>query len=177
MRQPSFTASLAVPFGWNRAAGAGLSFRPISETDLPFLARLYASTRSGEIALWPWTDQQKASFLDQQFRARQAHYHRYYDKAEWLLMIHAGADIGRLTIERRPDEHCIIDIALLPAHRGQGLGAALLRYLIDEAAAAGKTVSLHVEKSNPAMRLYGRLGFKSEEDNGVHERMRWSPPG
>ena len=72
---------------------------------------------------------------------------------------------------------CRIDIALLPAHRGQGLGAALLRDLIDEAAAAGKTVSLHVEKSNPAMRLYGRLGFKSEEDNGVHERMRWSPPG
>lgn len=85
-----------------------------------------------------------------------------------------GKDIGRLYLERWPSQHRIIDIAFLPTHRGQGLGAALLRDLLDEAAIAGKAVSIHVEKFNPAMRLYRRLGFKTEEDKGVYDLMRWT---
>ena len=34
---------------------------------------------------------------------------------------------------------------------------------MDEAAAAGKAVSIQVEKFNPAMRLYRRPGFKTKE--------------
>ena len=83
-------------------------------------------------------------------------------------------DIGRLYIERWPSQHCIIDIAFLPEHRGKGLGAALLRDLMDEAAAAGKAVSIHVEKFNPAMQLYRRLGFTTVEDKGVYDLMRWT---
>jgi ribosomal protein S18 acetylase RimI-like enzyme len=63
---------------------------------------------------------------------------------------------------------------LLPEYRGKGLGAALLRDLMDEAAAAGKAVSIHVEKFNPAMRLYRRLGFATAEDKGVYDLMRWT---
>jgi RimJ/RimL family protein N-acetyltransferase len=174
MDQPSFAASRAVPFGWTRAAGADLTFRPITEADLPFLARLYASTRSEELAVLPWNDEQKAAFLDQQFRAQHAHYQEYYKAADWLVTMRAGEDVGRLYIERWPSQHCIIDIAFLPAHRGRGLGAALLRDLMDEAAAAGKAVSIHVEKFNPAMRLYLRLGFKPVEDKGVYDLMHWS---
>src|SRR5262245_14183562 len=88
----------------------------------------------------------------------------------------AGEDIGRLYIERRPREHRIIDIAFLPEHRGSGFGGALLRDLLDEAAAAGKAVSTHVEKFNPAMRLYRRLGFLTEEDKGVYDLMHWHGP-
>jgi GNAT superfamily N-acetyltransferase len=50
----------------------------------------------------------------------------------------------------------------LPAHRGNGLGAALRSGLMDEAAAAGKAVSIQVERFNPAMRLYRRPGFKTK---------------
>jgi ribosomal protein S18 acetylase RimI-like enzyme len=49
-----------------------------------------------------------------------------------------------------------------------------MRDLLDEAATAGKAVSIHVEKFNPAMRLYRRLGFKTEEDKGVYDLMRWT---
>jgi ribosomal protein S18 acetylase RimI-like enzyme len=163
-----------VPFGWARAAGAGLTFRLIADADLPFLARVYASTRAEELAVTPWTDQQKAAFLDMQFHAQHTHYQQYYPEADWLVTMRAGEDIGRLYIVRWPSQHCIIDIALLPAHRGKGLGAALLRDLMDEAAAADKAVSIHVEKFNPAMRLYRRLGFKTDEDKGVYDLMRWT---
>jgi ribosomal protein S18 acetylase RimI-like enzyme len=163
-----------VPFGWARAAEAGLTFRPIADTDLPFLARVYASTRTEELAVVPWSNEEKAAFLDMQFRAQHADYQMRYPKADWLVAMRDGEDIGRLYIGRWMNEHCIIEIAFLPAHRGNGLGDALLRDLMDEAAAAGKAVSIHVEKFNPAMRLYRRLGFRTEEDKGVYDLMRWT---
>jgi ribosomal protein S18 acetylase RimI-like enzyme len=169
-------AAAPLPFGWARAAGLGLSFRRITEADLPFLARVYASTRADELAgVTSMTDAQKAAFLDAQFQLQHAHYQKYYPQADWLVTMRGGEDIGRLYIERWPSQHRIIDIALLPAHRGKGLGAPLLRDLMDEAAAAGKAVSIHVEKLNPAMRLYRRLGFVTEEDKGVYDLMRWTP--
>jgi ribosomal protein S18 acetylase RimI-like enzyme len=164
-----------VPFGWRRAADAGFTFRPVCDTDLPFLALLYASTRTEELASVPWSDEQKTAFLDMQFRAQHSHYQQYYPKADWLVTMLAGEDIGRLYIERWSREHCIIDIAFLPEHRGKGLGGALMRDLMDEAAAAGKGVQIHVEKFNPALRLYRRLGFVTSEDKGVYDLMRWVP--
>ena len=81
---------------------------------------------------------------------------------------------GRLYLQRKPTLLLIIDIALLPDFRGHGFGEALLRDLMDEATACGKAVTIYVEKFNPAMRLYRRLGFKTEEDKGVYDLMRWS---
>jgi ribosomal protein S18 acetylase RimI-like enzyme len=166
--------SAPVAFGWARAAEMGLTFRPIAEADLPFLARLYASTRTEELAVTPWSDEQKAAFLDMQFRAQHSHYQQHYPGADWLVTMRDGEDIGRLYVGRWASEHCVIDIAFLPEHRGKALGAALMRDLMDEAAAAGKAVSIYVEKFNPAMRLYRRLGFTTVEDKGVYDLMHWS---
>ena len=161
--------------GWRRAAGIGLIFRPASDPDLPFLGRLYASTRAEELAGVPWNAQEKAAFLESQFKAQHAHYRQYYPDADWLVIVHGGDDVGRLYIERWPSQHRIIDIAFLPEFRGRGFGTALMQDLLDEAAAAGKAVSIHVEKFNPAMRLYRRLGFVTEEDKGVYDLMHWTP--
>src|SRR5262249_25124648 len=160
-------------FGWLRAADTGLNFRRIADADLPLLLRVYASTRAEELAAAPMTEAVKDAFLAEQFRLQHAHYQKYYPEADWLVTARAGEDIGRLYIERWPSQHRIIDIAFLPEHRGKGYGEALLRDLLDEAAAAGKDVSIHVEKLNPAMRLYRRLGFETEEDKGVYDLMRW----
>ncbi|WP_352128032.1 GNAT family N-acetyltransferase [Mesorhizobium sp. dw_380] len=149
--------------------------RPAAEADLPFLSRLYASTRMEELAVTAWTEAQKSTFLDMQFQAQHAHYHKHYPEADWLVVEHAGQDIGRLYIERWPSQHRIIDIAFLPAHRRKGYGSALLRDLIDEAWLAGKSASIHVEKNNPARRLYARLGFAIVEDKGVYDLMACAP--
>ncbi|MDH2386759.1 GNAT family N-acetyltransferase [Bradyrhizobium sp. CER78] len=149
----------------------------MSEADLPFLGRLYASTRAEELAVVPWSEADKAAFLEQQFRAQHTHYQQYYPNSDWLVITHGAEDIGRFYIERWPSQHRIIDIAFMPAHRGKGYGEALLRDAMDEADAAGKDVSIHVEKLNPAMRLYRRLGFVTEEDKGVYDLMRWRAAG
>jgi ribosomal protein S18 acetylase RimI-like enzyme len=172
--KPGHDEGETAPFGWSRAAAAGLTFRPITDADLPFLARVYASTRMDELSVVAWSDAQKFAFLQQQFDAQHAHWQRHYHDTDWLLVSHSATPVGRLYLSRWAREHRIVDIALLPEHRGHGLGAALLQDLLDEAARAGKSLSIHVEKMNPAMSLYRRLGFVKEAEEGIYDLMRWS---
>jgi ribosomal protein S18 acetylase RimI-like enzyme len=79
-----------------------------------------------------------------------------------------GEPAGRLYVHRGDRETRIVDIALLPEQRGIGIGTTLLRDLLAEADAAGKSVTMHVEQFNPALRLYERLGFSIAEDRGVY---------
>ena len=153
----------------------GLTLREQGDADLPFLKGLYRSTRDGELALTSWSEVEKQAFIDMQFKAQTAHYLDHYPAALWLVIERAGAAIGRLYLERWPQEHRIIDIALLPGARGHGIGSALLKDLGEEASGLGRAVGIHVEKQNPAMALYKRLGFETIEDKGVYDLLTWRP--
>ena len=83
-------------------------------------------------------------------------------------MLVDGEPAGRLYVARWKKELRIVDIALLPEHRGRGIGAELLRELLEEADAAGKPVTIHVERENPAMGLYQRLGFSPKREVGPY---------
>jgi ribosomal protein S18 acetylase RimI-like enzyme len=76
-----------------------------------------------------------------------------------------------------PDEIRVMDIALLSAFRKQGIGSALLRQTLEEAARSSLPVTIHVERFNPALHLYERLGFRLEEDKGIYLFMKWLPAG
>jgi len=149
-------------------------YRPVVETDTPFLRALYASTREQEMEMLPWTPEQKREFLDFQFSAQTKHYEESYGLAEFLIMELDGAPIGRLYIFRGPEEIEIIDIALLPEFRGKGLGRQLLQEIIDEGKRDDKIVTIYVEHFNPARHLYDRLGFQHVDTNGVYHLMKWS---
>jgi ribosomal protein S18 acetylase RimI-like enzyme len=147
--------------------------RAIADTDLPFLARLYASTRADEMRQVDWPQQQVDDFLKSQFDAQHAHYQQHYPAASFdLIMLH-GEPIGRLYIDDRADEIRIIDIALLPEYRGHGIGSDVLIDILHRAARDKKCIRIHVEHFNPAMRLYKRLGFVNLEDRGVYAFMEW----
>lgn len=157
-----------------RTAAAGLSLRPVCDDDRDLLYRVYAGTRSEELALaTDWTDEAKERFLRQQFAAQDLFYRENYPGAELSIVLRDGEPVGRLYVDRRLAEIRLMDIALLPEHRGGGLGTALLEDLLAEGRAAGKPVTIHVEVYNPAMRLYQRLGFRRKEDKGVYWLMEW----
>ena len=150
--------------------------RPIGDGDLPFLSELYASTRWEELAPVPWPEADKRSFLHQQHALQHRHYQAHYADAEFLLLERAGVPIGRIYVHRSPGEIRLMDIALLPQHRGQGLGAALIAELVAEADASHLPVTLHVERHNPAQRLYARHRFRLEEEGDVYQKLRRDPP-
>jgi ribosomal protein S18 acetylase RimI-like enzyme len=152
-----------------------VALRAARAEDRTFLAQVYASTRAEEMAMLPWTDEQKAAFVAHQFEAQDAHYRTHYDGATFDVIEVDGEPAGRLYVHRGPTEIRIVDIALTPAYRGRGLGTALLQRLIAEAAGGGRTLSIHVEMSNPARRLYERLGFRPAGEHGPYVLMERRP--
>ena len=152
-----------------------VAVRPVTSDDRDLLIRVYASTREEELAPVPWTDAEKAAFIAQQFEAQDRHYREHYAGASLDVVDWDGAPAGRLYVARWSDEIRIIDIALLPEFRGRGIGTRLLCGLLDEAARARRRLSIHVEKHNPALRLYARLGFAPVADEGVYLLMEATP--
>lgn len=150
-----------------------VTLRPVSCGDEAFLYALYASTREEELAPLDWDDARKEAFLRMQFTAQQRFYHEQFAAADFQIVVKDDRPIGRLYVARRDDEIRIIDVALMPEHRGGGIGGALLTGLLEEAERSQKPVRIHVERFNRALRLYDRLGFTRIGDNGVYYLMEW----
>jgi ribosomal protein S18 acetylase RimI-like enzyme len=136
---------------------------------------VYASTRAEELAVVDWDDAQKETFLRAQFDAQDAWYREAYAQANFDVILADGEPAGRLYVHRGPTEIRIVDIALVPEHRGGGIGTSLVEELAAEADAAGKSLTIHVERMNPALRLYARLGFSVAEDKGVYLFLERAP--
>jgi ribosomal protein S18 acetylase RimI-like enzyme len=154
------------------AAAGTVQLRPERLDDRQFLFDLYASTRAGELDRTGWDEAKKHAFLQMQFEAQHTHYSTYFSDASFDVVEVDGRPIGRLYVYRRPTEVTIMDITLLPDRRNAGIGTALLRSILDEAGSSGAVVTLHVERWNPAKRLYDRLGFVEVSDDGLHVTMR-----
>lgn len=154
---------------------ASVALRPATPADEEFLISVYASTRAEELAVTQWSAEQKDQFCRMQFKAQDAHYRLNYPTAQLDLILVNEELAGRLYVDRWAKEIRIMDIALIPAHRGHGIGTHFLRQLQDEAFASAKRLSIHVERFNPALRLYERLQFKVAEDKGVYLLLEWNP--
>jgi ribosomal protein S18 acetylase RimI-like enzyme len=152
---------------------AAIALRPIVPDDRSFLRAVYASTRELELAAVEWDAAQKAAFVEMQFDAQHAYYQEHYAGAAFDVILVDGQPAGRLYVKRGSDEFRIVDIALLAEFCNRGVGTMLLRGLQSEAALAGKPLRIHVERFNPALRLYERLGFRQIEDKGVYLFLEW----
>lgn len=144
------------------------TLRPEREDDVAFLSRLYATTRAEELALVDWDEAAKQRFCAQQFAAQRAWYRETYPNASFEVVETAGEPVGRLCIDEMAEEIRLVDVSLVPEARGRGLGTALLAAVLARGRAAGKPVTIHVERFNRALALYARLGFRVREDRGVH---------
>lgn len=173
-------------------AGRGVSLCGLVDDDLPWLRDLYASTRAEEMAPVPWPAAAKRAFLDQQFALQHNHYLAAFGDSDFLAIRRNGAPLGRLYLQRAAvqaaapapgefaPEHLIVDIALFPQARGDGIGGALIAAAQARAVREGCGMRLHVMATNPAaQRLYERLGFVVEPDGGTptHRLMRWKAAG
>ena len=155
--------------------------KPTLRSALPgddeFIFRLYASTRENEFSALGWTEAQLEPLLRMQFAAQRQWYASAYPGSEHQIVTMEGSPIGRMIVQRLPESVTLVDIALMPEHRGHGIGETLLRDLLEESARKGLPVRLQVLKSNPAARLYSRLGFVNVGEDQMYWRMERKPEG
>ena len=154
-------------------AGKGeVRLRPVAPEDMGFLLQVYASTRAEEMSLVDWDARQKNDFLRMQFEAQHKYYTDNYTGASFDVVLCEHEPCGRFYTVRWESEIRIMDIAVLPGFRNRGVGTRLLHDIIAEGEKLGLPVSIHVERFNPALRLYSRLGFECIEDKDVYLLLR-----
>ncbi len=97
----------------------------------------------------PWTEEMFREELAQEMSWRQ------------VAIDRDGKAIGFAIGRRYPDVWHLLDLAVAPAHRGQGVGRDLLSRFLNAADAAGAGVVLEVRPGNePALAMYEGMGFE-----------------
>jgi len=153
-----------------------LATRTVTPDDAPFLADLHAATRSAEVAAFGWDAAAADAFLAQQHTAREAAYAAGYPGAEDRVLTVDDAAVGRALVHRADGVLHLVDLALLPSHQRHGIGTAVLRGLLGDAASTGSAVRLSVRADNAgARRLYERLGFVALDETGLDVPMEARP--
>jgi len=153
---------------------ASVGLRVAVPSDAPFLRRLYLSVREPELKPFGWSNEQVTIFCDMQYRYRQSSYMLHGDDLATSIAEVGGLPIGRMDVATAAEEWRLVNIELLPAWRGQGIGRYLLEeFLLLQAAQGRVNVHLSVACNSEARRLYERCGFVFDASDGMHDRMLW----
>jgi ribosomal protein S18 acetylase RimI-like enzyme len=150
-----------------------ITLRAAGPDDAAFLFEVYASTRAEEMALAPWSDEQRQDFLRMQFDAQHSYYHERFPDADYKVILADGESVGRLYVARDKETIQILDIAVLPERRRAGVGTSLIQELVSEAKQSGKTVQIYVETFNPSLSLFERFGFSKIAEEGFNFLLEW----
>ena len=148
-----------------------VSLRPVDPDDEDFLYELFCQTLGDDLTTLDAA--QRAAILRIQFKAQLHTYSAQFPRADHQIIMLDDRVIGRVLVERTEAEHCGVDIALLPEYRSGGIGTMLIQELLDEAAGAGKPFRISVVRTNPALHLYDRLGFKTTGESLTHFMLEW----
>ncbi len=97
----------------------------------------------------------------QQFEAQRTGWSQMFPGSEHDVIVLGGRPIGRVWVHWSAEECLIVDLALLPEHRRQGIGTQIVRELLGAADERGLSTRAHVERMNtPSLAFWTRLGFR-----------------
>jgi GNAT superfamily N-acetyltransferase len=157
----------------DQGGGDSISFRPVTDGDEEFLLEVYRSSRGDDLRELGWDEDRIGEFLGMQYEAQKYFYQSDYPQASDEIILLAGLAAGRMILDRRENEIRCIDMALLPAHRGAGVGTLLIRKLQDEAKDRNQPLRAQVIRFSRAVNLLERLGFVRTSETGTHFQMEW----
>ncbi len=154
-----------------------LHLRPERPEDRDFRFDLFCKSRLPEWDLVPLDPAVRYRLMQMQFEAQTTSYAAQFPHARFDIIELQGQPIGRIVVDRPGDQIHIVDQAIVPELRSRGAGSAIMRALMDEAAAADLPVRLTVADSNdPSRRLYLRLGFRHIDEAAMYMKMEWRAP-
>jgi ribosomal protein S18 acetylase RimI-like enzyme len=149
--------------------------RPMNDDDSMLLFELYASSRADELSRSGWATPQQRSFFRMQAQNQERYFQRHYDHLDRRTICINGFSAGRLLVDRPAHGITIVDLALLPAFRGRGVGSLLIRCVLEEAAERDLPVHMDLAKNNATVATCERLGFRFAEDLGDRWHLVWNP--
>ena len=152
-----------------------ISVRPVMPGDEDLLLEIYKSSRGDDLRGLGWDEDRIGEFLAMQYEAQQLFHAAEYKQANDQIVLLSGKPAGRLIVERREYEIRCIDVALLPEHRNNGIGAFLIGKLQEEASRENKPLRLQVIRFSRAVNLFERSGFVRTSETGTHFQMEWTP--
>jgi ribosomal protein S18 acetylase RimI-like enzyme len=140
------------------------TLRPAGDADFDFLYELHEATMRPYVeAIWGWEPTKQRAMLRDTCAQRPR-----------SIVVIAGADNGVVCVESRDDCVYLSLIEVHPRVQRLGIGAALVRRVIEQAEARGVPAKLRVFKVNVgARRLYQRLGFVIVGESETHYDMRY----
>jgi ribosomal protein S18 acetylase RimI-like enzyme len=138
-----------------------IALRPARPEDFHYCANLYFAGMDKVI---------RELSLDRNLQIK--NFRQQWDVAQVRLITLAGADIGWLQSRIDDDAVFLAQIFVEATCQRQGFGTEAIRSLINEALPLGRAVTPGVVKSNPAQRLYQRLGFRITHDDDRKFYMR-----
>ncbi|MGI8644548.1 MAG: GNAT family N-acetyltransferase [Thermomicrobiales bacterium] len=141
------------------------SLRATTDDDYAFLYRLHVATMKDTVAhVWGWDDDFQADY-----------FREHFDPSRLRIIVVDGTDVGVLAVEHREDALFFSNIEIAPSFQGRGLGTEIVRDLLAEASNRRLPVALQTNRSNPARRLYQRLGFVETGETETHYEMTAKP--
>ncbi|MGD8190185.1 GNAT family N-acetyltransferase [Brevibacillus ginsengisoli] len=146
---------------------------PVKPEDEPFLFNLFATTREEELKACGFDQTTSELFLRMQWRAQQLSYGEAFPDADHRMIWMDSVKVGKIMIHRTEQEIRLVDLILLPQVCHRGIGTQLLRELQQEANQQKKTLTLSVLHTNPALKLYKRLGFIAVGGDEMYDQMMW----
>ena len=153
----------------------GVELRPATPADEPFLRNLMTRTIADELGAWAWPEAIRADLLQKQSDARAIAMRSTWRDLDDRIILIQNKLAGRIAVARTADEVWLVDLLVLPEHRGAGIGTAALKMVLEDARRVGKPVRLHVNITHRASRFYERLGFVKAGGSEVHHLMEWTP--
>jgi len=143
-----------------------ISLRKAVASDLDFLIELRNNTMRGYL---------KEAGIPTSLDAYLSRVQFKFEHAQIIIL--DGLPIGLFKAEYQEDNNRwdLIQIQVHPAYQNLKIGSVLIRALIQKARASRSCVALKVIKTNPAYRLYQRLGFERVAENNVEYELELQP--
>ena len=139
--------------------------RPASEADVHFLCAVRRS------AMDPHLNEAGVFVTDQR---NQELIRWRFDSVALIVLPSGNTPVGYVKIVREPPTWYLAQIAVLPHHQGRGLGTAVIRTILHDAATLRVGVAISVYKNNAGARsLYARLGFEETGEDEREHFMQW----
>ena len=154
-------------------SGAAILRRQES-ADGRFLEDLFLTEAAGALRSIP--DVQAESLARLQLAGRAKSYSAEFPQALGLVAVVDDQPCGHVLVAETNGGLHVVDLAVHTAARRRGLGAAMVRAVMDMAGASGLAVTAETLYTNHAsLRLFEGLGFQQTGQEGAHVRLIWRP--